>query len=254
MRAHHGSIAREQRLEIEEALKEGRLPALVATSSLELGIDMGAIDLVIQIEAPPSVAAGLQRIGRAGPPGRRALDRQDLPEVPRRPGGVGGRRRADERRRHRGDEASRATRSTSWPSRSSRSARWTRERSTTLHALVSGAENFRDLSREQLEGVLDMLSGRYPSDEFAELKPRIIWDREAGTIQSRNDARVVAIMSGGTIPDRGLFGVFLAGDDGKARASRRRAGRGDGLREPGRRGLPARRLVAGASRRSRPIG
>jgi ATP-dependent Lhr-like helicase len=213
VRAHHGSIAREQRLEIEEALKAGRLPALVATSSLELGIDMGAIDLVIQVEAPPSVAAGLQRIGRAGH-------------------GVGERSTGRIFPKHRGDllEAAivvermqaRAIEETKIPRNpldvlaqqivaiASQEA-W---QVGDLHDLVTRADNFRDLSREQLGGVLDMLAGRYPSDEFAELKPRVVWDRQADSISSRNDARVVAITSGGTIPDRGLYGVFLPDGDG----------------------------------------
>ncbi|HET7521353.1 MAG TPA: DEAD/DEAH box helicase, partial [Candidatus Limnocylindria bacterium] len=213
VRAHHGSIAREQRLEIEEALKAGRLPALVATSSLELGIDMGAIDLVIQIEAPPSVAAGLQRIGRAGhqvgAPStgkifpkyrgdlleaavvvRRMLDGAiEETRVPRNPLDV----LAQQLVAICVDRA------------------W---KVDELHALVTRAHPFRDLSREQLEGVLDMLSGRYPSDDFAELRPRVVWDRAADTITSRNDARVLAVTSGGTIPDRGLYGVFLAGEEG----------------------------------------
>ncbi|HEY4768556.1 MAG TPA: DEAD/DEAH box helicase, partial [Candidatus Limnocylindria bacterium] len=209
VRAHHGSIAREQRLQIEEELKAGRLPALIATSSLELGIDMGAIDLVIQIEAPPSVAAGLQRIGRAGhqvgEPStgkifpkyrgdlleaavvvRRMLDGAiEETRVPRNPLDV------------LAQQVVAAAAMDIWTV-------------SALHAMVIRADPFRDLSRAQLEGVLDMLSGRYPSDEFAELRPRVVWDRVADTIQSRNDARVLAVTSGGTIPDRGLFGVFLA--------------------------------------------
>ena len=213
VRAHHGSIAREQRLQIEEELKAGRLPALVATSSLELGIDMGAIDLVVQIEAPPSVASGLQRIGRAGHNVGEASTgkifpnhRSDLLEA-----AVVVRRMLDgaieETRIPRNPLDVLAQQIVA----ACAMDQWTVDR---LHALVTRAEPFRDLSRQQLEGVLDMLSGRYPSDEFAELKPRIVWDRAADTIQSRNDARVVAIVSGGTIPDRGLFGVFLAGDEG----------------------------------------
>ena len=211
--AHHGSIAREQRLEIEEALKAGRLPALVATSSLELGIDMGAIDLVVQIEAPPSVAAGLQRIGRAGHQvGQPSVGkifpnhRSDLLEA-----AVVVRRMLDgaieETRIPRNPLDVLAQQVVATCAMDP----WTVD---VLHALVIRAEPFRDLSRQQLEGVLDMLSGRYPSDEFAELRPRVVWDRVADTIQSRNDARVVAIVSGGTIPDRGLFGVFLAADEG----------------------------------------
>ncbi len=217
VRAHHGSIAREQRLEIEESLKAGRLPALVATSSLELGIDMGAIDLVIQIEAPPSVAAGLQRIGRAGhqvgaPSNGKIFPkyRGDLLEA-----AVVVRRMLD--------GAIEETRIPRNPLDvlAQQIVATCADRAWSvgdLHALVTRAHPFRDLSREQLEGVLDMLSGRYPSDEFAELRPRVVWDRVADTISSRNDARVVAITSGGTIPDRGLYGVFLAGDEaGKGR-------------------------------------
>ena len=214
VRAHHGSIAREQRLEIEEALKAGRLPALVATSSLELGIDMGAIDLVVQVEAPPSVASGLQRIGRAGHQVGEASRgkifpkyRGDLLEaaviVPRMEAG-----QIEETRIPRTPLDVLAQQVVAICSQEA----WTVE---SLHALVTRAESYRELSREQLEGVLDMLSGRYPSDEFAELKPRIVWDRTAGTLQSRNDARVVAVTSGGTIPDRGLYGVFLPDGDGK---------------------------------------
>ncbi len=211
--AHHGSIAREQRLQIEEALKGGRLPGLVATSSLELGIDMGAIDLVVQIESPPSVASGLQRIGRAGHQvGQPSVGkifpnhRSDLLEA-----AVVVRRMLDgaieETRIPRNPLDVLAQQIVAICAMDP----WT---VAALHALVTRAEPFRDLSRQQLEGVLDMLSGRYPSDEFAELKPRIVWDRGTDTIQSRNDARVVAIVSGGTIPDRGLFGVFLAGEQG----------------------------------------
>ncbi|TMB55081.1 MAG: DEAD/DEAH box helicase, partial [Chloroflexi bacterium] len=213
VRAHHGSIAREQRLQIEEELKAGRLPALVATSSLELGIDMGAIDLVIQIESPPSVAAGLQRIGRAGhqvgePSTGRIFPkhRGDLLES-----AVVVRRMLDgaieETRIPRNPLDVLAQQVVAMGALDS----WTVD---SLHRVVTRAEPFRDLSRQQLEGVLDMLSGRYPSDEFAELRPRVVWDRTTDTITSRNDARVVAVTSGGTIPDRGLFGVFLAGEEG----------------------------------------
>ncbi len=219
VRAHHGSIAREQRLEIEEALKDGRLPALIATSSLELGIDMGAIDLVVQIEAPPSVAAGLQRIGRAGH-------------------GVGEVSTGVIFPKYRGDlleAAVVAERMLAGDIEETRPPRapldvlaqqivaacamdtW---RVDDLLALVTRADAFRDLSREQLTGVLDMLSGRYPSDEFTELRPRVVWDRTTDAITSRNDARVLAVTSGGTIPDRGLYGVFLP-DDGSGRGGRR---------------------------------
>jgi ATP-dependent helicase Lhr and Lhr-like helicase len=212
VRAHHGSIAREQRLKIEEQLKQGKLPALVATSSLELGIDMGAIDLVVQIEAPPSVASGMQRIGRAGHSvGERSIGkifpkfRGDLVEaavvVERMLAG-----QIEETRIPRNPLDVLAQQLVAICALD----RWTVD---DLHALVTRADPFRDLSREQLAGVLDMLSGRYPSDEFADLKPRVVWDRQTDEVASRNDARVVAITSGGTIPDRGLYGVFLPGDD-----------------------------------------
>ena len=212
VRAHHGSIAREQRLEIEEQLKNGTLPALVATSSLELGIDMGAIDLVVQIEAPPSVASGMQRIGRAGHSvGERSIGkifpkfRGDLVEaavvVERMLAG-----KIEETRIPRNPLDVLAQQIVAICAMD----RWTVDE---LHRLVTRADSFRELSREQLTGVLDMLSGRYPSDEFADLKPRLVWDRQTDEVASRNDARVVAITSGGTIPDRGLYGVFLPGDD-----------------------------------------
>ncbi len=213
VRAHHGSIAREQRLEIEEELKAGRLPALVATSSLELGIDMGAVDLVIQVESPTSVARGLQRIGRAGhqvgEPSKGVIFpkyRGDLLETAVVVKGM-----------HDG-----AIEQTTLPRNpldvlaQQLVAMTIGERFTVdeLLAIVRRAAPFETLTREALEGVLGMLSGAYPSDEFAELKPRVIWDRQTDTIDGRRDARVVAVTSGGTIPDRGLFPVFLEGEPG----------------------------------------
>ncbi len=213
-RAHHGSLAREQRLIIEEDLKAGRIPCLVATSSLELGIDMGAVDLVIQVESPKSVARGLQRVGRAGhelgstSKGRifpkfradllecavvaRAMRGGEIEEttIPRNPLDVLAQQIvaivAD-------DEIE----------------------VDELHRLVRGAYPFADLSRLQLENVLDMLAGRYPSDEFAELRPRIVWDRTAGVIRGRTGARRLAVTNAGTIPDRGLFGVHLVNGGGR---------------------------------------
>ncbi len=211
VRAHHGSLAREQRLLVEEQLKAGSLPALVATSSLELGIDMGAIDLVVCVESPPSVASGLQRIGRAG-------HRVNEPSV----GKIFPKYRGDlleaavvARRMREGlIEETRVPRNPLDVLAQQLVAITAVEtwRVDDLHALVTRADSFRSLSREQLVGVLEMLAGRYPAEEFAELRPRVVWDREADTVQARNDARVVAITSGGTIPDRGLYGVFLPGD------------------------------------------
>ncbi|MBK7972098.1 MAG: DEAD/DEAH box helicase [Deltaproteobacteria bacterium] len=212
-RAHHGSLAREQRLEIEERLKAGALPALVATSSLELGIDMGAIDLVIQIEAPPSVAAGLQRVGRAGH-GVGAVSK----------GAIFPKYRSDllacAAVTARMDEA--RVEETFYPRNPLdvlaqqivgivARAPVTVER---LHRWVRGAAPFAELSRGVLEGVLDMLAGRYPSDEFAELRPRINWDRVSGTLTAREGAARLVVLNAGTIPDRGLYGVFLQDEKG----------------------------------------
>ena len=213
-RAHHGSLAREQRVLVEEDLKAGRIPCLVATSSLELGIDMGAVDLVIQVESPKSVARGLQRVGRAGhelhavSKGRifpkfradllesavvaRAMRNGEIEEtkIPRNPLDV----LAQQIVAIVADEEIEVA---------------------ELHDLVRSAYPFSDLSRTQLENVLDMLAGRYPSDEFAELRPRIIWDRTGGTIRPREGARRLAVTNAGTIPDRGLFGVFLVDGGGR---------------------------------------
>ena len=213
MRAHHGSIAREQRLEIEEELKAGRLPALVATSSLELGIDMGAVDLVIQVESPTSVARGLQRVGRAGhqvgAPSKGVIFpkyRGDLLEVA-----------VVTRRMHEGAiEATQIPRNPLDVLAQQLVAMTVMDRWTVddLLATVTRAAPYETLTRDVLDGVLGMLAGAYPSDEFAELKPRVVWDRVTDTIEGRRDARVVAVTSGGTIPDRGLFGVFMVGEAG----------------------------------------
>src|SRR5207248_2667874 len=213
-RAHHGSLAREQRVEIEELLKAGEIPCLVATSSLELGIDMGAVDLVIQVESPKSVARGLQRIGRAG---------HSLAAVSK--GRIFPKFRADllesavvlERMREGAIEETQIPRNPLDVLAQQIVAICAQEEIEVaeLHSLVRGAYPFADLSRAQLENVLDMLAGRYPSDEFAELRPRIIWDRTAGMIRGRGSARRLAVTNAGTIPDRGLFGVHLVGGGGR---------------------------------------
>jgi len=215
--AHHGSIAREQRLRIEDDLKAGKLRALVATSTLELGIDMGAIDLVVQVESPPSVASGMQRIGRAG-------HRVDEPStgiiLPKYRGDLLASAALTERMHAGAVEASRYIRNPLDVLAQHIVAIVGREPLDVdaLERLIRGAAPFAELPRAQLENVLDMLSGRYPSDEFAELRPRIVWDRIAGTIRAREGAARVALTSGGTIPDRGLYGVFLVGaEPGKGR-------------------------------------
>jgi ATP-dependent Lhr-like helicase len=212
-RAHHGSLAREQRTQIEEDLKAGRIPCLVATSSLELGIDMGAVDLVIQVESPKSVARGLQRIGRSG---------HSLGEVSR--GRIFPKFRADllesavvaQRMRLGLIEETQIPRNPLDVLAQHVVAICADEdvEVAELHRLVRRAYPFADLSRAQLENVLDMLAGRYPSDEFAELRPRIVWDRTAGVLRGRQGARRLAVTNAGTIPDRGLFGVFIAGETG----------------------------------------
>ncbi|MCC6728936.1 MAG: DEAD/DEAH box helicase [Chthonomonadales bacterium] len=208
--AHHGSLSREQRLEIEGALKAGRLPALVATSSLELGIDMGAIDLVIQVESPPSVSSGLQRIGRAG-------HRIDAASkgiiIPKQRGDLLPAAALTDRMRAGDVEPMRYLRNPLDVLAQQVVAmvamrEWEVE---ALEAVVRRAAPFRDLGGELLHGVLDMLSGRYPADGFSELRPRIVWDRAAGRLLPRDGSRHLAVRSGGTIPDRGQYPVMLAG-------------------------------------------
>ncbi len=212
-RAHHGSVSREQRLLIEDDLKSGRLPAVVATSSLELGIDMGAVDLVIQVEAPDSVASGLQRIGRAGHQVG-AVSRGVL--FPKYRGDLLECAVVVERMR------SGAIEEVHYPRNPldvlaqhivSMSAMepWAVD---DLEELVKGSAPYKDLPRAALESVLDMLSGRYPSEDFAELRARIDWDRTAGILSARRGAQHLAVVSGGTIPDRGLFGVYITGEKG----------------------------------------
>ena len=264
-RAHHGSLAAAQRSVIEEQLKAGQIKALCATSTLELGIDMGAVDLVVQIESPPSVASGMQRIGRAGHhvdavsegilfPKYRAdlvacaavtramheghIESTRFPRNPldvlcqqlvaivasagskkagNREQGSGIRKKRSEIREQRwarlpgfdlaiGADASSASSASSAPAEVSLDF---------LYDLVRRAAPFGSLSRPAFEGVLDLLSGRYPSDEFAELRPRLTWDRVRNVVSARDGAARLAILNAGTIPDRGLYGVFLAFTEGK---------------------------------------
>jgi ATP-dependent Lhr-like helicase len=260
-RAHHGSLAAAQRSVIEEQLKAGQIRALCATSTLELGIDMGAVDLVIQIEAPPSVGSGIQRIGRAGhsvgavsegilfPKYRadlvacaavtRAMHEGHIESTryPRNPLDVlaqqlvaivahppvaavahrpkvlkSGRRVKNLTASLRFGEEFAETKSTEIEAEIPRP-----EVSVdALFDLVRRAAPFGGLSRAAFEGVLDLLSGRYPSDEFAELRPRLTWDRIRNVVTARNGAARLAILNAGTIPDRGLYGVFLAYAEGKS--------------------------------------
>ena len=264
-RAHHGSLAAAQRAVIEEQLKAGQIRALCATSTLELGIDMGAVDLVVQIESPPSVASGMQRIGRAGHhvdavsegilfPKYRAdlvacaavtramheghIESTRFPRNPldvlcqqlvaivasagkeagNRDQGTGIRKKT---LRHDTSDTSlfsegSSTAQTLVPSPLVPQSLAAEVSVDFLFDLVRRAAPFGSLSRSAFEGVLDLLSGRYPSDEFAELRPRLTWDRVRNVVTARDGAARLAILNAGTIPDRGLYGVFLAFTEGKS--------------------------------------
>ncbi|MGW0999896.1 DEAD/DEAH box helicase [Streptomyces sp. NPDC002520] len=213
-RAHHGSVSKEQRALVEEDLKAGRLPAVVATSSLELGIDMGAVDLVVQVESPPSVASGLQRVGRAGhqvgavstgvvfPKYRGDLVQAAVVTERMRTGAIESLKVPANPLDVLAQQLVAMTALDTW-------------QYDDLLATVRRAAPFASLPESAFTATLDMLAGRYPSDAFAELRPRVVWDRVAGTITGRPGAQRLAVTSGGTIPDRGLFGVFLAGSDPK---------------------------------------
>src|SRR5580692_2137200 len=210
VRAHHGSIALAQRKEIEDRLKLGTLRGLVATSSLELGIDMGAIDLVIQIESPPSVASGMQRVGRASHH-------------------VGAISNAVIYPKYRADLVACAAITEAMYQGRVESVRYPRNPldvlaqqivamvamdpwdATKLFNVIRSAAPYAAITQPIFESLLDLLSGRYPSDEFTELRPRLTWDRVGNQLTSRQGARRIAVINGGTIPDRGLYGVFLAG-------------------------------------------
>jgi ATP-dependent helicase Lhr and Lhr-like helicase len=211
-RAHHGSLAREERTVVEEMLKAGELPCLVATSSLELGIDMGAVDLVIQVESPKSVARGLQRIGRAG---------HSVGDISR--GRIFPKFRADllecavvaKRMREAEIETTVVPKNAldvlaqQIVAIAAAAGDDAPVPVDELFGLVTRTHSYAELPRTSFENVLDMLDGRYPSSEFAELRPRIVWDRVAGTLRPRPGARQLAVTNAGTIPDRGLYSVTL---------------------------------------------
>ncbi len=206
VRAHHGSVARHQRLEIEEALKAGRLRAIAATSSLELGIDMGTVDLVIQVESPGAVSRGLQRIGRAGhqvggvsigrivPKFRGDLLEATVVAQKMLEGEVESIRVPDSALDVLAQQIVAMVAVDAW-------------RVDDLERLIHRTASYRELSHGALTGVLDMLAGRYPSDEFAELRPRLTWDRQTDVLVGRKGARLLSVVSGGTIPDRGTYAV-----------------------------------------------
>ena len=211
VRAHHGSLSHAHRREVEELLKTGRIKGIVATSSLELGIDMGAVDLVIMVESPGAVSRGLQRVGRAGH-------------------GVGEISKGRLFPKHRGDlleatvVAARMREGALEPLRLPRNPLDVLAQQIVamcaledwplgdVERVVRRAASFAELPRDAVIGVLDMLSGRYPSTDFAELRPRLIWDRESDKLSARRGARMLAIISGGTIPDRGMYAVYLGLD------------------------------------------
>ena len=222
-KAHHGSVSREQRAQIEDELKTGLLPAVVATSSLELGIDMGAVDLVVQVEAPPSVASGLQRIGRAGhqvgAPSHGVM-------FPKFRGDLISAAVVAERMQVGAIESLSVISNPLDIAAQQIVAICAMDPITAdeLLELLRKSAPFAALGRGALESVLDMLSGRYPSEQFAELRPRITWDRVTGVLTGRPGAQRLAVTSGGTIPDRGLYGVFLAGGESTAGTPGRRVG------------------------------
>ncbi|RIJ78693.1 ATP-dependent helicase [Nakamurella silvestris] len=215
-KAHHGSVSRTQRAIVEDELKSGLLPAVVATSSLELGIDMGAVDLVIQVETPPSVASGVQRIGRAGHQVG-AVSRGVV--FPKFRGDLVASAVVAERMKVGAVEelAVPANPLDVLAQQIVAMVAMDDITVTDLHDLVRRSASFAALPRPVLDAVLDMLSGKYPSEEFAELRPRLVWDRMTDTLTGRPGAQRLAITSGGTIPDRGLYGVFLATGEGPGR-------------------------------------
>jgi ATP-dependent helicase Lhr and Lhr-like helicase len=208
VRAHHGSVARHHRLAIEDALKAGRLRAIAATSSLELGIDMGSVDLVIQVESPGAVSRGLQRIGRAGhqvggvsvgrivPKFRGDLLEATVVAQKMLEGEVESIRVPDSALDVLAQQIVAMVAVDAW-------------RVDELERLIHRTASYRELSRGALTGVLDMLAGRYPSDEFAELRPRLTWDRQSDVLVGRKGARLLSVVSGGTIPDRGTYAVHV---------------------------------------------
>lgn len=232
-RAHHGSVSKEQRAQIEADLKSGQLPCVVATSSLELGIDMGAVDIVVQVEAPPSVASGLQRVGRAGHqvgatsrgvffPNHRGDLIESAVVVERMR--VGAIEEVATLRNPLDVLAQQIVAVVAASAIGGPDGTPTEIKADDVYALVRRADGFTELPHSAFEATLDMLSGRYPSEDFAELRPRIVWQRDTGVLTGRPGAQRLAVTSGGTIPDRGLFGVFLVGE-----------GSASGRHNPGRR-------------------
>ncbi|QGU06723.1 putative ATP-dependent helicase Lhr [Corynebacterium occultum] len=215
-RAHHGSVSKDERAMTEQLLKEGALKAVVATSSLELGIDMGAVDLVLQVESPPSVASGLQRVGRAGHSVGQVSVGSFYPK-------------------HRSDLVQSAVTVDRMRQGMIEELKVPRNPLDVLlqqtvaavavedidveewYATVRRARPYRELPRDVFDAVIDLAAGVYPSTDFAELRPRIVFDRVSGMMSARPGAQRVAVTSGGTIPDRGMFGVFLAGGEGAPR-------------------------------------
>ncbi len=219
-RAHHGSVSKEQRARSRRSSRPAGCPRSSPRPRLELGIDMGAVDLVIQVESPPSVASGLQRVGRAGHQVG-AVSRGVL--FPKYRGDLVQTAVVVERMRAGADRGAALP---AQPARRARpagrgdGARWTSGTSRRCTTSCAARRRSPRCPAARFESVLDMLAGRYPRDEFAELRPRLVWDRVGGTLTGRPGAQRLAVTSGGTIPDRGLFGVFLVGDDESARARR----------------------------------
>ncbi|MGJ7904909.1 ATP-dependent helicase [Actinopolyspora sp. H202] len=222
-RAHHGSMSKQQRTSVEEELKSGGLPCVVATSSLELGIDMGAVDLVVQLETPPSVASGTQRIGRGG---HRVGEPSRGIVFPKFRGDLVGCAVVAERLRSGAIEALSVPRNPldvvaqQIVAAVAMDVRGVEE----LATLLRRSAPFAGLSDSALRSVLDMLAGRYPSEEFGELRARIVWDRTTDELRARPDTQRLAVTSGGTIPDRGLFTVVTRTADSTGGSGRKRVG------------------------------
>ena len=217
-RAHHGSVSKEERKATETALKEGTLKAVVSTSSLELGIDMGAVDLVVQVESPPSVASGLQRVGRAGHsvgavsegsfyPKHRSDLVQTAVTVPRMREGL-----IEELHTPKSPLDVLAQQTVAAIAVEDLEL-------DDWYETVARAWPYRDLAREVFDAVIDLVIGIYPSTDFAELRPRAILD--GTTLKARPGAQRVAVTNAGTIPDRGMFGVFLVGTEAEGGVPRR---------------------------------
>ncbi|MDU1908979.1 MAG: helicase-related protein, partial [Eggerthella sp.] len=205
-KAHHGSVSKEKRLQVERELKAGELPCVVATSSLELGIDMGSIDLVLQVAAPPSVASALQRIGRAN---HQVGGRSTGSIFPRtRTEIIDAAVAAEGMYEGRIEQTALVKNALDVLAQQTVAAVAMDELAADdWYDTVRRAAPYTELPRRAFDSVLGMLAGRYATADLAEFSPRIVWDRERGRLLARPGTQRQAVMSAGTIPDRGMFSV-----------------------------------------------